>query len=59
MFKFILSIPITYIYMNKIIQSINPILLIIKYTMDIYIISFIAGIFLVFLIKSLNIQKIK
>jgi len=59
MFKFLISTPITYIYMNKIIQNINPILLIIKYTMDLYIASFIAGIFLVFLIKSLNIQKIK
>tara|TARA_B100001741_G_C16509964_1_gene579163 strand:+ start:56 stop:1294 length:1239 start_codon:yes stop_codon:yes gene_type:complete len=59
MFKFLISTPITYIYMNKIIQNINPILLIIKYTMDLYIVSFIAGIFLVFLIKSLNIQKIK
>ena len=59
MFKFLVSTPITYIYMNKIIKSINPILLIFKYTMDLYIVSFIAAIFLVFLIRSLNIQKIK
>ena len=59
MFKFLVSTPITYIYMNKIIKSINPMLLIFKYTMDLYIVSFIAAIFLVFLIRSLNIQKIK
>ncbi len=58
-FKLLISTPITYIYMNKIIQNINPMLLFFKYTMDLCIVSLIAGIFLIFLIKLLNIQKIK
>jgi len=59
MFKFLVSTPITYTYMNKIVESINPILSIFKYTIDLYLISFIAAIFLVFFIRLVKFSKNK
>jgi hypothetical protein len=59
MFKFFISVPITYIYMNNIIKNINPLLSIFKYTLDLYLISFIVAIILVFFIRLLNFSKSK
>ena len=58
-FKFLFSTPITYIYMNKTIKGINPLISIFKYTTDLYLISFIAATFLVFFIRLLDFQKNK
>ena len=57
MFKFLISIPITYVYMNKIFEEINPILLFFKYSVDLYLISLILAVFLIFFIKLLNLLK--
>ena len=57
--KFLFSTPITFIYMNKIIKNINPVISIFKYTIDLYLISFIAAIFLAFFIRLLDFQKNK
>ena len=57
MFKFVISTPITYVYMNKIFEAVNPILLFFKHSIDLYLISFILAIFLIFFIKSLNFFK--
>ena len=57
MFKFLISIPITYVYMNKIFETANPILLFFKYSVDLYLISLILGVFLIFFIKLLNLLK--
>ena len=57
--KFLFSTPITFIYMNKIVKNINPVISIFKYTIDLYLISFIAAIFLAFFIKLLDFQKSK
>jgi len=59
MFKFFVSVPIAYIYMNNIIKNINPLLSIFKYTLDLYLISFIAAIIFVFFIRLLNFSKRK
>jgi hypothetical protein len=45
--------------MNKIIKNMNPMLSIFKYTIDLYIISFIAATLLIFFIKLLDFQKNK
>ena len=57
--KFLFSTPITFIYMNKIIKNINPVISIFKYTIDLYLISFIAAIFLAFFIRLLDFKKNK
>ena len=57
--KFLVSTPITFIYMNKIVKNINPVISIFKYTIDLYLISFIAAIFLAFFIRLLDFQKSK
>ena len=57
--KFLFSTPITFIYMNKIVKNINPVISIFKYTIDLYLISFIAAIFLAFFIRLLDFQKSK
>ena len=57
--KFLFSTPITFIYMNKIVKNINPVISIFKYTIDLYLISFIAAIFLSFFIRLLDFQKNK
>ena len=57
--KFLVSTPITFIYMNKIVKNINPVISIFKYTIDLYLISFIAAIFLAFFIRLLDFQKNK
>ena len=57
MFKFLISIPITYVYMNKIFETVNPILLFFKYSVDLYLISLILAVFLIFFIKLLNLLK--
>ena len=57
--KFLFSTPITFIYMNKIVKNINPVISIFKYTIDLYLISFIAAIFLAFFIRLLDFQKNK
>ena len=57
--KFLFSTPITFIYMNKIVKNINPVISIFKYTIDLYLISFIAAIFLTFFIRLLDFQKNK
>jgi len=45
--------------MNKIFETVNPILLFFKYSVDLYLISFIAAIFLAFFIRLLDFQKNK
>ena len=57
--KFLVSTPITFIYMNKIFKNINPLISFFKYTIDLYLISFIAAIFLAFFIRLLDFQKSK
>ena len=57
--KFLFSTPITFIYMNKIVKNINPVISIFKYTIDLYLISFVAAIFLAFFIRLLDFQKNK
>ena len=57
--KFLVSTPITFIYMNKIFKNINPLISFFKYTIDLYLISFIAAIFLAFFIRLLDFQKNK
>ena len=57
--KFLFSTPITFIYMNKIFKNINPLISFFKYTIDLYLISFIAAIFLAFFIRLLDFQKNK
>ena len=57
--KFLFSTPITFIYMNKIVKNLNPVISIFKYTIDLYLISFIGAIFLAFFIRLLDFQKSK
>ena len=56
-FKFLVSIPITYIYMSQKFKDINHIFIFFKYSLDLFLIIIITTIFLNFLIKHLNILK--
>jgi hypothetical protein len=58
-FKFLISVPITYIVMKKIIINMNPLIVFFKYTIDLYLVSCIAAIFLIFLMRSIYFVKKK
>lgn len=56
-FKFLTSFPITFIYMNKVVENLK-LIVIFKYTIDFYLMFMTLGIFLILFIKSLNNLKI-
>ena len=58
-FKFLISVPITYIIRKNIIININPLIVFFKYTIDLYLVSCIAAIFLIFLMRSIYFVKKK
>ena len=57
MFKFLVSVPITYFYMSQKFKDINHIFIFFKYSLDLFLIIMITTFFLNFLIKHLNFLK--
>ena len=56
-FKFLVSVPITYFYMSQKFKDINHIFIFFKYSLDLFLIIIITTFFLNFLIKHLNFLK--
>ena len=57
MFKFLVSVPITYFYMSQKFKDINHIFIFFKYSLDLFLIIMITTFFLNFLVKHLNFLK--
>ena len=57
MFKFMVSVPITYFYMSQKFKDINHIFIFFKYSLDLFLIIMITTFFLNFLVKHLNFLK--